>query len=122
MMILSALVVMVVVGLFVKSGAVWGSGMDFAGDALVFFGGFFLVVAAIMLPLNHLGIKAEIQEYESVRQTAAMAREGGETWELAAYQQKVAEMNQWRAGIQYWNGTIFDIWVPDEVEDLEPIR
>ena len=29
--------------------------------------------------------------------------------------------NQWLASTQYYNGTMFDLWIPDEVDSLEPI-
>lgn len=87
-------------------------------------GAFFVVALLIMLGV-HLSMPAKVVRFESMRATVEAARgRSGETGslELAAIQMKVVEQNAWLAEGQYWNGTIFDWWVPDSVLDLEPIR
>ena len=84
--------------------------------------GVLLLVVLISLPTNRMGVHANILAFHALEATAEAARESGSGMEMAAYQMKVAESNQWLARVKYWNGTIFDIWTPDAVEDLEPIR
>ena len=91
-----------------------------AGGALLC--GFILFVALIGLPLIRMEHSAQIEQYKSVQKTVNQARGDGRMLEKATIQNKVVEMNRWRASVQYWNGTVFDLWVPDEVERLEPIR
>jgi len=45
-----------------------------------------------------------------------------ESIENAAIQIEIAKWNQWIAGKKYWNDTLFDIWIPDEIETIEFIR
>jgi len=83
---------------------------------------FVAFVGAIMLPITHLSINAEIVEFEATRATIATARERGNEIETAAMVHKMVEANQWLAGIQYSNKTIFGLWVPNGVENLKPIE
>ena len=50
------------------------------------------------------------------------ARAAGLTWEAAGVTRDVATWNGRVAAWQYWNGTLLDIWIPDYVMDLKPIR
>ena len=84
-------------------------------------GGVCLLIALSVLPINIMGTKSEIAQFRALEATAQAGR-GGEPLEMAAYQMKVAEANQWLADKQYWNGTVFGLWVPDEVDNLTPIR
>ena len=97
----------------------YDSDLAFVGSV---FSGVILFVALIALPVNRMAVQAKIAGFHALGATAITAREADSGMEMAAYQMKVAEANQWLAGIKYWNGTMFDIWTPDEVEDLEPIH
>jgi hypothetical protein len=81
-----------------------------------------LLGAIVALPLNHMGVNAQIEAYSSVKETLREARENDNQLEIAAFQMKVAEMNQWRAETQYWNTTAFSLWIPDKVMELKPIK
>ena len=95
----------------------------FGGGLVALCSGVVLFFALISLPLNPMFVEAKIEKYKSVQKTAERARQNTERWiERASYQQTVAKMNQWRAQIQYWNDTAFDIWIPDTVDTLEPIE
>lgn len=84
-------------------------------------GGVVLFSATLVLPISHAVIRSEIITFHSTRATLEAARTGSTPLELAAITSRVVEANAWLARQQYWNGTLFDIWIPDEVDELKPI-
>jgi hypothetical protein len=80
-----------------------------------------LLAFLLMLPLQRMEIYGQIQQFKSVEATAKVMRDKPNI-ENAAFQLKIAEMNQWLADNKYWNSTVFDIFIPDEIEKLEPIK
>ena len=86
------------------------------------FSGIILVTALIGLPISHYTVKCEIAQFKSVEETLTIARAGGTNIESASFQLEIANMNKWLSRVQYWNGTMFDIYIPDEVNKLRPIR
>jgi hypothetical protein len=96
-------------------------------DLIVFLMGVFallLCVAIFALPIEYYSAKSKIAEYKSVQTTLENARENknANPYEIAAIQQKVVDSNKWLANKQYWNDTILGWYIPDEVDDLKPIR
>lgn len=82
-----------------------------------------LFIVLITLPLSHYEVKEFIAKYEVTQETLNVTRAvGGDDLERIAIQHKVIEINQTLAGYKYWNSTIFDIWIPDEIEELELIK
>ena len=81
-----------------------------------------LVVAVLLWPLFYMSIESEIDGFESVRMTVNKSRNNISPIETAAIQLKIAEMNEWLVKIQYWNETIFELYIPDEVNNLEIIQ
>jgi hypothetical protein len=85
--------------------------------------GFALFAALLVWPLNYYGTKEEIAEYHAIKATMQEARRGNTSEiERAALTNKIIETNQWVVNAQYWNKTIFDIYIPDEVEQLELLK
>lgn len=81
-----------------------------------------LAICLVTIPVSYLVVTSEIQQFNSVRITLEVARKKGMDLENAAIQQKIIDSNKWLAKNQYWNGTLFDIWIPDEVDKLKPIE
>ena len=94
------------------------------GVIIIIISGVLLFVALFALPINYYDYNARIQQFNSTKMTLEIARknESISLLELAAIQQKVIEMNQWLASAKYYNQTIFDIWIPNAIEKLEPIK
>jgi hypothetical protein len=105
---------------FIVARLIAGAWSDWIIGA-IFFGGLFCL-ALISVPLNRMESHAQISQFRAVGHTVTQARRNGPELESAAMQLKVAEMNQWLARQQYWNDTVFDIWIVDEVSELEPIE
>lgn len=120
MLILIILGVLFVSAVLVAKFGSW----DYAkwGFGISLFSGLVLFVALLFLPISRMDIRSQIQQFESVRTTANAARERGDDMEGAAFRLKVAEMNQWLAAKKYWRSTIFEIYIPADVDSLEPIQ
>lgn len=118
MLILLALLILTAVGLLILRH----DDMSAVGFFSAMLGGTLLIVALVMLPLSRMGTHAKVAEYRSVQETLATARADSDSIENAAFQLKVAELNQWRANVTYWRTTPFALWIPAAVDELEPIR
>jgi len=118
MIILIILVIVFGVGILLVRFDVF----DILGEVLSILGGMSLVVALIFVYLSPFMIHANIVRFEATRQTIKMARETGNDLEKAAIQHKIIEYNSWLASKVYWNETIFDIFIPDEVMQLKPLK
>lgn len=81
-----------------------------------------LVALVVTLPITHYSVHSQVARFHAVEVTAVAAREDGDGLEGAAFRAEIADANAWLASEQYWNGTLFDLWVPDVVDTLEPIR
>ena len=120
MLVLLGLVILLIIGISILS---WGSyDFEFVGIIITFISGFLIVIFLIILPCTYYETLAEIAQYESVKVSIENARKNGNELEKAALTHKIIDTNKWLAGIQYWNETIFDICIPDEVMDLEQIK
>jgi hypothetical protein len=122
MTILICLTVVMVVGWY---AAVTSRNYDWAeivGGTVAGLAGVLLVIAVVFVPVNRMGVQSKIRQFDAVRTTIDVARARGESIENAAFQLKVSEVNQWLAGVQYWNTTTFDLWIPDAVDAMEPIQ
>lgn len=95
---------------------------NFPGSLMIFVGGAMLLLSATIFPLAHLDIKSQIMEYQAVKATLIEARKDNANIENAAMQLKIIEINQWIASVQFYNKTIFEIWIPDEVNELEFLK
>ena len=81
-----------------------------------------LLVGLISLPISRMDTSAKIAEYKSVELTLEQARKDDNQMENVALQHKIIDSNKWLASQQYYNGTLFDIWIPDEILKLKPIK
>ena len=96
---------------------------EISGVFTMIFSGFILILMVVSIPINRMETKAEIKQFKSIQLTIQKARKNNnDKIENAAFQMKIADNNSWLAGISYWNTTVFDIWIPDEIENLKPIE
>jgi len=102
-----------------------GDGIDWIEIPSIVIGitaGILLLAALMGLPLCRLDVYADIEQFGAVKNTVENARFRGDDFENATLQHKVIEANAWLAKTKYYNTTIFEIWIPDEVNDLSPIK
>lgn len=97
------------------------------GIVILAVSGLALFIVALSVPSERLEIQGKITEFKSIEASVSLARGQGRASserliENAALQQKIVEANAWLARKQYWNQTLFDIWIPDKVDQLKPIE
>jgi len=85
-------------------------------------GGFCLFFSLLLLPLQHFCYNAHIRGFNAVQETVNESRKAGINIEDAALKLKIVDQNMWLAETKYYNSTVWDIWIPDAIENLEPIR
>jgi len=84
-----------------------------------------LAVCLLTLPLIRVNVHARIAEFHSIRRSVDTARDGDVTGDIerAALSHKTVEANAWLARSRYYASRWYlDVFWPDEVMDLEPIR
>lgn len=122
MLILGVLVAMLAAGIWLSNTG-YCDWRELAGIIFTATGGIPLFIALLAFPVEYLGTRGQIVEFHSLRATLEAARiRDPKSIENAAFQVKIADANQWLASKQYWNRTHFDIWIPDAVDTLQPIR
>lgn len=93
-----------------------------SGTVLASLSGTFIIICFISLIVNPIDVKANINKFLATKATIETARGTGVVIENIAIQHKIIEANQWLAKEQYYNTTMFKLWVPDEIDNLKPIR
>ena len=82
-----------------------------------------LILALIAWPICYYSTLANIERYEAQKQTIEVARASDiSEIERAAILTQISETNQALASYRYWNDTIFDIFIPDKITELEPLK
>lgn len=98
---------------------VWGSwGWEAIGIISALTGGLGLLLCVSTIPLNRMAWQSTFVEVEAIR----TSRASDDPVEGAAWRMKAAEVNAHLASGRYYNGTVFDIWIPDQVESIAPIE
>jgi hypothetical protein len=81
------------------------------------------IIALILLPISYYNGKAEIKRYYALKQTIEDSRKKEiSDIERAALTKEIAEYNADLASVKYWNDTIFDIYIPDELAELDYLK
>lgn len=117
MLIISVCIVLIIAGIIIDKYTYSDN-----GAIMVIIGSTVLATVLIFLPIVYYTTKSEIVQFNSVKTTIQNARNSGINIENAAIQQKIIDANKWLANCQYWNNTILDIYIPNEVMGLEPLE
>lgn len=121
MTILITATILLILGLWINSKGDWGW-VEAVGMILAFISGMALIIGLIGLPISRMDSFAKIAEYESVKLTLEQARKDDNQMENVALQHKIIDNNKWLASQLYYNRTLIDIWIPDEILKLKPIK
>jgi hypothetical protein len=117
--------ILVLAAIFIV-GAVWYNlsedYMPLFPGMMMSMSGLLLVIALIGIPIERMTKMASVHRFHSIQATADRARESGDGLEGAAFRMEIAEANAWLASAQYWRTTQFSIYVPEAIDDLEPIQ
>jgi hypothetical protein len=115
------LLVLFVVGIWLERRT-WD--YDVLGALMAVISGILLLCHALALILHPLEIKSNLIKYEATKVTLQTARENNtDPLERAAIVKQVSQWNEQIASWQYYNSMwFFDQYIPDEVDDVEPIQ
>ena len=114
------LAVLIVIGAFMSNS--YNDFIEVSGICLSMSCALILFVTLITLPALRFATRREIKGFEAVRVTIENAKADGINYDDAVLQTKVLECNRRIAELKYWRTTIFWIYFPEEVEDLEFIK
>lgn len=118
-LVLGMLAGLMVAGLYLAKGYKY----DIPGTVMAMVCGMVLVVALIVMPFIYCVEVSDIQMYHATKATVEASRGQDVAYiERAALTQKIIDVNAWLGRVQYWNQTIFDPYIPDEVMELEPLK
>lgn len=117
MIILIGLAILVIVGAFLMSDYDY----EDMGFGIFIMSLICLLIALIIWPVSYYDNMAQIEKYYALERTLESSREK-EQLEDAALMLKVVENNTTLASLKYWNKTIFDIYIPDEIENLKELK
>ena len=117
MMILSVLIV-----LFVLSMVHYIKDEFGCGDIMSVISGMLLFIYLLLIPIEYYSTIGKIKQFENVRSTIEIARQDTGNIENAALKLEILKLNAWLTGLNYWNDTVFDIFIPDEVETVEYLK
>ena len=122
MLIIGSLIVLLLIGIWLFNVSRLDSGLDILGFACILIGSVGSCAVLVSLILSPLHIHGKIAEFEAARTTIAHERAiDSRVLESATGRADVIELNRWIASTQFYNDTIFDLWIPDEIYDVEPI-
>jgi hypothetical protein len=112
------LVVLAIIGYNLKKNYKY----EIGGELLMLLSCALIAIALIIIPCERADYNSDLRSLQAFRQTIKDARSDSSAFiERAALTQNVAKWNEWIAQTNYWN-TIFDICIPDECVNQEPIK
>lgn len=116
--IVIVLIVLTVIGFYGEDNFYSGWWFVVGMTALIF-----LVIALFLWGIIYLDNYMTIVEYHSVEQVIEDSRdEKINDFEKISLRSKITDINVWLKKSQYWNETILDRTVPDEIMELAPLR
>ena len=80
--------------------------------------GLFLIGFLVSIPVERHDIRRKISAFETLQKTI----DGFDKETKVANGIKILEYNEWLEKEKYSNKTVFDIYIPDEIENLEPLK
>lgn len=121
MTIFISLTILFGIGLFLSYKDKYGV-IGKIGEFVAITSGPLLLSALVLLIINSIEVKSNINKFLATKTTIETARKEGTNIESAVIKYKIIKSNQWLAKEQYYNTTIFRLWIPDEVDVLKPIK
>ena len=121
------MVILVVLGIVLTVGIVlWVKDFKFCtemlGMIITLFSAIFMVIALMGLIFQPLETRRFLQQYEMIRIENEWARSEGDKIERMALRTQINTLNADLVELQYWNETVFDIFIPDDVMTTKLIR
>lgn len=84
--------------------------------------GIITVLMLIAIPIERESVRSSIQAMEATRKTFETARAKTDNIERFSRLDEVISWNKWLARKQYHNANMWDLYIPDEIENIKPIK
>lgn len=117
MIIFAVFIVLLVSGPLICKFSNSDGTLNFFGFMLGMVGGIGMFIAPTTLYVNRMEVTAKLAGFEAMRSTMP-----ANNWQDAAWRSKAAGANAEIARLKYYNTTVFDLWIPDEVADFKPLN
>ncbi len=98
------------------------NGIWFIGILLTVCCGISLLIIAIAIPMERIETHVFIKQINETRLSYQAARVNGNSIESAAIQVDIARINRALAKKKYLNKNYLDLWYPDVIDDIKPVR
>lgn len=119
MLLLFISAILILVGYFLEKKDRYFAG----GIICMAVGSLALFIGLLGLLLNPIEYRAKASQLQAFKETVEFSRTSNVSeLERAAILSKIGEWNEWLAETKYYNESIFGLWIPDEVAQIEPIR
>jgi hypothetical protein len=93
------------------------------GIVLTVLGAIVLFICVLCIPLNRYFVKKDIERVKAFKATLSESRSSGEfKAERVAFLSQIAHWNEKIAACKYDNTHGFDLWIPDEIDQIELIK
>ena len=122
MLIFLLLVAVFVVGIVLAVKSEGLSRKKDIGEAVAFISGLCLFCYVMVWGITFGESLTFVEEFNSVEDTVEKSREQGRGVETAALQVHISKVNAGLSSYKYWNEGMFDVFITDKVEKLEPIE
>ena len=126
------IILLILTGIFLIAIGVWIFGNKNFGDydaedlgvLVSIISGILLIICLTTMSAVYYDTMSEINQYNAAVISIETARENDNLndYERAALTLKIITMNEWLANAQYWNDSIWDEFIPDEVMNLQPVK
>ena len=126
------IILLILTGIFLIGIGVWIFGNKNFGDydaedlgvLVSIISGILLIICLTTMSAVYYDTMSEINQYNAAVISIETARENDNLndYERAALTLKIITMNEWLANAQYWNDSIWDEFIPDEVMNLQPVK
>ena len=126
------IILLILTGIFLIGIGVWIFGNKNFGDydaedlgvLVSIISGILLIICLTTMSAVYYDTMSEINQYNAAVISIETARENDNLndYERAALTLKIITMNEWLANAQYWNDSMWDEFIPDEVMNLQPVK
>ena len=100
----------------------WSCNLESLGMILIGIGTLMIIICAVCFLAEQVEVRNQIIRYNVLKETVEEARKNGDKIERAAVMRDIITNNKVLGSYKYWNKTIFDIFIPDEINDLEMLK
>jgi len=123
MIILISLVIIMSVSIVIAYKAERESALEITGTIIAVLAGTICLCSIVTVFMVRASTDIEISHHKIMHKTITEARKNNlSSIERAALLNKIIETNQKLIKSRYWNNSLFDIWIPDEVDQLKELR